>query len=83
MTKETLSSYIWTNIKKLTRNSAVSREINELQLNEDVIHDPKDTATALNVYFIDSVKKKNETGLRSSSIAMPLNTEALIFDINW
>lgn len=43
---------IWTNIKKMAGNSTVHTEIRELQLDEKVIHYPRDMATALNNYFI-------------------------------
>lgn len=36
---------IWKNIKKLTGNSMVHMEIRELELQENVIHDPRDIAT--------------------------------------
>lgn len=40
----------------MTGISTVHKDIRELQLEEKVILDPKDTATALNDYFVDSSK---------------------------
>lgn len=47
---------IWTNIRKLTGNNIIHKNIRELQLNENLTNDPNEIATALNTYFIDSVK---------------------------
>ena len=68
---------IWTNIKKLTGNSIVHREIRELQLEEKVIHDPRDIATTLNDYFIDSVKELTQSNFPQIEYhpPMPLNAD--------
>ena len=48
---------IWTSIKKVSGNYAVNKAIKELQLEGKIINDPKGIATALNNYFVDSVKE--------------------------
>lgn len=59
-------------------------EIKELQIKNTVIQDPKDIATALNVYFIDSVTHLTQSpGPEVRQVTqMPLNTEAPIFTIH-
>ena len=58
--------------KKLTGNSIVYREIRELQLEEKVIHDPRDIATTLNDYFIDSVKELTQSNCPRIEYHLPM-----------
>ncbi len=59
---------IWSSIKKLSGNYTIHKVIKELQMEEKTITDPKDIATALNNYFVDSV----EDLVQSSNPQMPL-----------
>lgn len=47
---------VWTNIKKLTGNNFTNRSIRELQIDNNVTYDQNEIVTALNTYFIDSVR---------------------------
>lgn len=55
-----------------------------MQLPDRVINDPRDIATALNVYFVDSLKnmKQNPGHVEQELAPMPLNTEAPMFVIH-
>lgn len=55
----------------------------KLQLEEKIINDPKDIATALNNYFVDSVKDlaRDSNPQVPLLLPMPLNTAAPVFNL--
>lgn len=68
----------------MTGISTVHRDIRELQLEEKVILDPKDTATALNDYFVDCVLNLMQSTCPRLDYhpLMPLNINTPFIDLS-
>lgn len=69
--------------KNRAKHDKGEQTIKKLQLEEKIINDPKDIATALNNYFVDSVKDLawDSNPQVPLLLPMPLNTAAPVFNL--
>lgn len=73
---------IWTNIKELTGNNGTNKNIRELELNGNLTHDSNEIATALNIYFIDSVKNLVPNSYSQIQLTEPPNTATPVLNLS-
>lgn len=73
---------IWTNIEKLTGNNCTNKNIRELELNGNLTHDSNESATALNIYFIDSVKNLVPNSYSQIQLTVPPNTATPVLNLS-